>query len=181
MRRQRSSWSHCSDWRPERTQRSSRPGVMLPVEATAGTRRMRMERAAARSTRSLIVPPVIYLLYFWVWLQWVFFLLLNFLDVTISLFSVFIIFSFFLFLFTFPLGSSLSSFLHFPTLLFLFFSSSVSSFLSSLLTLLDNKSEVYPSVSFLFLDLTLHSVISLVSFHFLSGLQTFLAPSSLPN
>lgn len=52
-RRQRSSWSHCSDWRPERTHRSSRAGATVPA-AMAGWR-MRMESGAARSSRSLIV------------------------------------------------------------------------------------------------------------------------------
>lgn len=57
MRRHRSSWSHCSDWRPERTQRSSRLGATLPAEVAGAMWRMRMERGAARSTGSLMVTP----------------------------------------------------------------------------------------------------------------------------
>lgn len=55
LRRHRSSWFHCSDWRLERTHRSSRAGATVPAAITG--RRMRMESGAARSSRSLIVSP----------------------------------------------------------------------------------------------------------------------------
>lgn len=80
MRRQRSSWSHCSDWRPERTQRSSRPGATPPAEAAAAVCRTRMERGAATSTRSLMVSPGC----FWIFTPEFFWIFLTFSSLFLS-------------------------------------------------------------------------------------------------
>ncbi|TNN39002.1 hypothetical protein EYF80_050826 [Liparis tanakae] len=63
LRRHRSSWSRCSHCRPERTQRSSRPGATAPpagTAAAAATWKTRTESGAARSAASLIFLDLLY-------------------------------------------------------------------------------------------------------------------------